>query len=63
MCIITGAFIFAFVVGSVVNIATTLSAESNEFRNRMDQLNNYLAEYHTPLPIRTQLRAYIVYCR
>ena len=30
ICMITGAFIFAYVVGSVCNIATSLSAETNE---------------------------------
>ena len=30
LCMITGAFIFAYVVGSVCNIATSLSAEVNE---------------------------------
>lgn len=30
LAMITGAFIFAYVVGSVCNIATSMSAESNE---------------------------------
>ena len=30
LCMIIGAFIFAYVVGSVCNIATSLAAESNE---------------------------------
>ncbi len=31
VCMITGAFIFAYVVGSVCNIATSLSSDANEY--------------------------------
>ena len=31
ICMITGAFLFAYIVGSVCNIATSLSADTNEY--------------------------------
>ena len=33
ICMLSGAFVFAYVVGNVFNIATTLSADTNECVN------------------------------
>lgn len=41
---ITGAFIFAYVVGSVCNIATSLSSDANEYVPRaLDVWTFYMA--------------------
>ena len=60
---IAGAFIFAYVVGSVCSIATSMSADTTEFRDRMDQFNEYMAEYNFPDDKRDLIRSYIIYCR
>ena len=63
VCMITGAFIFAYVVGSVCSIATNMSADTTEFRNTMDSFNEYMDAYNFPQEKRDLLRSYIIHCR
>ncbi len=42
VCMLLGAFIFAYVVGSVCAIATSMNADSSEFKQTMDDFNDVM---------------------
>lgn len=53
-----GAMVWGQVVATFVSIVSTLHPEVAEFRNRMDELNSFLARQDLPHEMRQRLREY-----
>eukprot|EP00747_Dinoflagellata_sp_TGD_P212210 gnl/TRDRNA2_/TRDRNA2_85327_c0_seq1.p1 gnl/TRDRNA2_/TRDRNA2_85327_c0~~gnl/TRDRNA2_/TRDRNA2_85327_c0_seq1.p1 ORF type:complete len:528 (+),score=69.48 gnl/TRDRNA2_/TRDRNA2_85327_c0_seq1:155-1738(+) len=53
--------VWAYVIGSVCGIATTLDAENIEFENKMDSLNIMMKTLDLPSDLRLELREYYLH--
>ena len=55
-----GCFALAFLVGELTNTVSNLDPVANDFRLRLDNLNDYMAKSNFPDELRTKLREYIM---
>lgn len=55
-----GVIILAFLVGDMSNIMSNLDPVANEFKQTLDNLNDYMAKSGFPNPLRLKLREYIM---
>ncbi|KAK3238061.1 hypothetical protein CYMTET_51902 [Cymbomonas tetramitiformis] len=60
---LTGASLYAYIVGGVCGIVATMDADTTEFYQRMDGLNAFMQEKRLPPVLRARLRDYFRYRR
>lgn len=56
--ILLGAFLWAYIIGSICGVIATLDVDTIEHRQRMDQLNMMMDERDFPMPLRRKLRQF-----
>ena len=55
-----GCFALAFLVGELTNTVSNLDPVTNDFRMRLDNLNDYMEKGNFPEKLRSKLREYIM---
>eukprot|EP01029_Cantina_marsupialis_P032359 TRINITY_DN97_c0_g3_i6.p1 TRINITY_DN97_c0_g3~~TRINITY_DN97_c0_g3_i6.p1 ORF type:complete len:869 (+),score=219.48 TRINITY_DN97_c0_g3_i6:225-2831(+) len=58
-----GTAIYAYVVGSVCGILSSIDPAKTHFRQSMDQLNLYMSENSLPMTLQRSLRDFFKHCR
>ena len=57
---LVGCFALAFLVGELTNTVSNLDPVTNDFRMRLDNLNDYMEKGNFPEKLRSKLREYIM---
>ncbi|KAE9223264.1 hypothetical protein PF002_g15014 [Phytophthora fragariae] len=61
--LLTGAFLFAFVVGNISDVVELIDANSRDFNGKLSSLRLLLAHFHLPPAIEEQLKTYFFFQR
>ncbi|OWZ23065.1 Voltage-gated Ion Channel [Phytophthora megakarya] len=61
--LLTGAFLFAFVVGNISDVVELVDANSRDFNAKLSSLRLLLAHFHLPPAIEEQLKTYFFFQR
>lgn len=60
---VVGGSVYAYAIGNVCDVISSLDAASTEYRQSVDMLNKCLAENNCPQEMRIDARAYFLHCR
>ncbi|KAG3201722.1 hypothetical protein PC128_g3712 [Phytophthora cactorum] len=61
--LLTGAFLFAYVVGNISDVVELIDAHSRDFNAKLSSLRLLLAHFHLPSTIEEQLKTYFFFQR
>ncbi|GMF34122.1 unnamed protein product [Phytophthora fragariaefolia] len=61
--LLTGAFLFAYVVGNISDVVELIDANSRDFNGKLSSLRLLLAHFHLPPAIEEQLKTYFFFQR
>jgi len=61
ICMLFGAAIYAYTVGSICGLIASMDERTTEYHATMDNLNMYMKEMRLPLEMRKRLRVYFMH--
>ncbi|MGF1492695.1 MAG: ion transporter [Microcoleaceae cyanobacterium] len=61
MVMFLGVAIYAFIIGNVASIMSSLNASQNHFREKLDQIQSYMRERRIPRYLQKEVRNYYQY--
>ena len=56
--LLLGSCLWAYIIGNVCGIVSTLDVEESEHQHTMDQLNAFMSDRRVPVPLKRELRLY-----
>ncbi|OQR83157.1 voltage-gated ion channel superfamily [Achlya hypogyna] len=63
LCMVVGCGSYSFIIGSICGLVSGLSEATNEFNQKMDHLNMYMAKEELPQEMKIMLREYFLHMR
>merc|ERR1719478_531775 len=63
LAMLAGASVYAYVVGAVCGIVSTLNEAGTEYNQTFDTLNSYMTVVKYPGQMRNYMRRYFINCR
>ncbi|ETN15563.1 hypothetical protein PPTG_06809 [Phytophthora nicotianae INRA-310] len=63
LVLLSGAFLFAYVVGNISDVVELIDANSRDFNTKLSSLRLLLAHFHLPVTIQEQLKTYFFFHR
>ena len=60
-CMLLGAFHFGYVIGTVGSILNSRNKKLHDFREKLNNLNDFMEEFHFKGPVQKELRQFMHY--